>query len=117
MLPKEYWKNRRLCSKEAEWAAAGVPYQKGKSLPKLLLQEQTREVVGAMRASSSHVMTHISQEIKPLADMLIPAAGETIAMAKARNLMQMQALLFSDAKEKEEARQTKAEAKAQAKKR
>ena len=134
MLPKDYFKKRRERIERAKWQAAGIEYCKGKSLAKELLKQQTQELAGQMRANSSRVMEHVTAEmsgikaalpeiltkvsaIEAALQPLTPRESETTKEAKARNKLEAQALRCLDAHEREQARQKKAEAKAQAKKR
>ena len=138
MLPKDYFKKRRERIERGKWAAAGLEYCKGKSLAKELLKQQTQELEGQMRANSSGVMEHATTEIRTemsgikaalpeiltkvsaieaALQPLTPRESETTKEAKARNKLEAQALRCLDAHEREQARQKKAEAKAQAKKR
>ena len=103
---------RRERIAKGKWAEAGMSYEKGKSL-KREMAKISQHITSTAASSTAVLAQHVTQAIEPLRAVLLPRAGESTAEAKARNRLEMQAILALEAKQKEEAKQEERAAKMQ----
>ena len=95
---------RRERIAKGKWAEAGMSYEKGKSL-KREMAKISQHITSTAASSTAALALHVAQAIEPLRAVLLLRAGESTAEAKARNRLEMQAILALEAKQKEEAKQ------------
>ena len=77
-------------------------------------EKTATKVAIVVKHEAGGVKSHVTDALAPLLKVLTPGATETIAQAKARTRLQMEALRCAEAQEKEDAKRAREEKKTEA---
>ena len=107
--------HREKARKSLVDAAGGVwrKHQKLAHMVQKIPEETAKKVVGEVEAvvkkEADGVKTHITDAFAPIMKLLTPGATETIAQAKVRNRLEMEALRCAEAQDKEDTKRVRKE--------